>query len=178
MDQLVKAQIDLADINDLPRFDLVMRRSPPTRPRAPCSPPPPSASSAASSTSTWPPSAAAARASLPLGHASAAVRAGDLLFLSRLFAADGHRLIPGAHVDPDFPYAGSSRRPDRVHPGRAVALCRAAGGNLDAVTRQQLFYTDLRESGVSFRTMAARFGDGMPATSVCASRRPPSPAAA
>ena len=47
---------------------------------------------------------------VPLGHASPAVRAGDLVFLSGLFAATGEGLIPEARVDPGFPYAGSSLR--------------------------------------------------------------------
>ena len=48
---------------------------------------------------------------------------------------------------------------------QADALCRAAGASLDAVTRQQFFFSDLREAGVAFRTMTAGFGDAMPAMS-------------
>jgi enamine deaminase RidA (YjgF/YER057c/UK114 family) len=104
---------------------------------------------------------------IPLGHASPVVRAGDLIFLSGLFAADATGLVPGARIDPDFPYAGSS-----IHAqtewilDQADALCRAADTGLETVARQQIFYTDLREFDASFRAVAARFGEGMPATSV------------
>lgn len=104
---------------------------------------------------------------LPLGHASPVVRAGDLIFLSGLFAADDNGLIPGARLDPGFPYTGSSIRAQTEWIlDQADTLCRAAGASLDRVARQQLFYTDLREFDASFRAVAARFGDGMPATSV------------
>jgi len=104
---------------------------------------------------------------IPLGHASPAVRAGDLLFLSGLFAADADGVIASARVDPDFPYAGSS-----IHVqtewilDQADALCRAAGMELGAVARQQLFYSDLHQFDASFRSIATRFGDALPATSV------------
>jgi enamine deaminase RidA (YjgF/YER057c/UK114 family) len=49
---------------------------------------------------------------------------------------------------------------------QADSLCRAAGTDLGAAARQQIFYIDLRDFDASFRTIAARFGDGLPATSV------------
>jgi enamine deaminase RidA (YjgF/YER057c/UK114 family) len=108
-----------------------------------------------------------ARCPVPLGHASAAVRAGDLLFLSGLHAATEDGVIPGARIDPGFPYAGSSIRAQTEWIlEQADSLCRAAGTDLGAVARQQIFYTDLRDFDASFRTIAARFGDGLPATSV------------
>jgi enamine deaminase RidA (YjgF/YER057c/UK114 family) len=104
---------------------------------------------------------------IPIGHASPVVRAGDLIFLSGLFAADANGLVPGARIDPGFPYAGSSISVQTEWIlDQADGLCRAAGSGLEAVARQQLFYTDLREFDASFRVVAARFGDGLPATSV------------
>jgi enamine deaminase RidA (YjgF/YER057c/UK114 family) len=108
-----------------------------------------------------------ARCPVPLGHASAAVRAGDLLFLSGLSAADDGGLVREAQVDPGFPYAASSIRAQTEWIlAQAEALCRAAGLGLESAARQQLFYTDLREFDASWRALAARFGDDMPATSV------------
>ena len=107
------------------------------------------------------------RCPVPLGHASAAVRAGDLVFLSGLYAATEDGVIPGARIDPGFPYAGSSIRAQTEWIlEQAEALCRAAGIGLDAAARQQIFYTDLRDFDASFRVIATRFGDGLPATSV------------
>src|SRR5262249_11767930 len=104
---------------------------------------------------------------VPLGHASAAVRAGNLVFLSGLFAATGDGVIPDARVNRGFPYAGSAIRAQTEWIlEQADALCRAAGADLGAVARQQLFYTDLREFDASFRSIAARHGDALPATSV------------
>jgi len=104
---------------------------------------------------------------VPLGHASPAVRAGDLVFLSGLCAADPGGLIAAARVDPGFPYAGSSMRAQTEWIlAQAETLCRAAGIGLDAVARQQLFYTDLGAFDASWGPIAARFGDGMPATSI------------
>jgi enamine deaminase RidA (YjgF/YER057c/UK114 family) len=104
---------------------------------------------------------------VPLGHASPVVRAGELVFLSGLCAANAAGAIPAARVDPGFPYAGSSIRAQTEWIlVQAEALCCAAGLGLDAVARQQLFYTDLREFDASWQSIATRHGDGMPATSV------------
>jgi len=104
---------------------------------------------------------------VPLGHASPVVRAGDLVFLSGLCAAGASGLIAEARLDAGFPYAGSSMRAQTAFIlDQAEALCRAAGLGLDAIARQQLFYRELREFDASFQEIAARFGDGMPATSV------------
>jgi enamine deaminase RidA (YjgF/YER057c/UK114 family) len=89
------------------------------------------------------------------------------VFLSGLFAATAEGALPATRVDPGFPYAGSSIRAQTEWIlGQADALCRAAGADLGAVARQQLFYADLREFDASWQTIAACFGDGLPATSV------------
>ena len=177
MAHVLKAQIWLADINDLPRMEDAWRAA------FPQDPPARTVLSAADFGVTGGiieinlvavrrdghtrKEIVSARCPVPIGHASPAVRAGDLLFLSGLFAATGDGVIPQARVDHGFPYAGSSLRVQTEWIlEQADALCRAAGTELGAAARQQLFYTDLREFDASFRSVAARFGDALPATSV------------
>lgn len=177
MEQVVKAQIWLADLADLPRFEASWRavfpHAPPARTVLPCT-------SYGALGSLLEINLIALREGgrvrkepvnascpIPLGHASAAVRAGELVFLSGLFASDGNGLIPAGAVDPGFPYAGSPIRAQTEWIlDRADALCRAAGVRLRDAVRQQLFYTDLREFDASFRAVVDRFGEEMPATSV------------
>jgi enamine deaminase RidA (YjgF/YER057c/UK114 family) len=177
LEHVVKAQVWLADINDLPRLDdswrLAFPKDPPARTVL-------AASDFGCVGGIIEVNLIAVRAGgkvrkeviqgrgvVPIGHASAAVRAGDLVFFSGLCAADGGGLIKDARRDPGFPYASSSIRvqTDWIL-GQAETLCRAAGLDLEAVARQQLFYTDLREFDPSWRVLAARFADAMPATSV------------
>src|SRR5262249_60499490 len=79
----------------------------------------------------------------------------------------GAGVMPPARVDGVFLYGGAPlrARPKWI-PERADVLCPTAGTDLHAVARQQLFYTDLREFDASFRSIASRFGDALPATSV------------
>lgn len=177
MTDVLKAQIWLADITDLPRMEDAWRAAFPTDPPARTVLPATAFGAlggiieinliAVRTGAASRKEVVRAPCPVPIGHASPAVRAGDLVFLSGLFAADAGGLIPAARLDPGFPYAGSSIRAQTAFIlDQAEALCRAAGLGLDAVARQQLFYGDLREFDASFREVAARFGDGMPATSV------------
>ncbi len=177
MDQVVKAQVWLADMADLPRMEDAWRAAfphdPPARTVLPCT-------GFGVLGGLIEVNLIAVRAGgairkevvrtncpVPIGHASPVVRAGDLVFLSGLFAANGEGLIPGARPDPAFPFVGSALRTQTEWIlEQAEALCRAAGTRLDGAVRQQVFYTDLREFDASFRVFAERFGDGMPATSV------------
>jgi enamine deaminase RidA (YjgF/YER057c/UK114 family) len=177
MDHVVKAQIYLADLADLPRFEDAWRAAFPTDPPARTVLP---ASAfgclgciveinliAVSAGGRTRKQIVSGPCPVPLGHASPAVRAGELLFLSGLFAADADGLIPGARIDPAFPYATPSIvLQTEWLLDQADALCRAAGASLEAVARQQLFYADLRDFAVSFRSITSRFGDAVPATSV------------
>jgi len=174
---VVKAQIWLADIADLPRMEAAWRAAfphdPPARTVLPCA----GfgvvgglieinliALRAGGATRK---EIVRAACPVPIGHASPAVRAGDLVFLSGLFAANGDGLIPPARTDATFPYAGSSLRTQTEWIlDQAEALCRAAGTRLGGAVRQQVFYTDLRDFDASYRVFADRFGDGLPATSV------------
>lgn len=79
------------------------------------------------------------------GH-SQAVRAGDLLFMSGLLAADGAGLVQRARLDPAQPYFGSSVQSQmQVLLENAQKICRAAGTSLANVVRIQQYHTDLKD---------------------------------
>lgn len=80
------------------------------------------------------------------GHAQA-IRAGDLLFLSGLMAVDSSgALAPAARIDPRQPHFGSA-----VHLqmdcmlAQAQRICRKAGTSLANVVRVQQFHTSLSD---------------------------------
>jgi enamine deaminase RidA (YjgF/YER057c/UK114 family) len=177
LDRVVKAQIYLADMNDLPRMEDSWRAAFPVDPPARTVLPATGFGAlgaiievnliAVGKGGAIDKEVVAPTCPVPLGHASAAVRAGDLVFISGLFAATGGGLVAEARIDPGFPYAGSSIRAQTEWVlEQADALCRAAGLGLQAVARQQLFYRNLEEFDASFQAMMGRFGDDMPATSV------------
>ena len=77
---------------------------------------------------------------------SQAVRAGNLLFLSGLLAADGAGLVRGARIDPAQPYFGSSVQAQmQAMLDNAHKICRAAGTSLANVVRIQQYHTNLAE---------------------------------
>ncbi len=79
------------------------------------------------------------------GHAMA-VRAGDLLLISGLVAADAGGLIARARPDPQRPYFDSGVDAQMEHLlAMADALCRKAGTRLENVLRIQQVHTDLAE---------------------------------
>ena len=177
MERVVKAQIWLADMADLPRMEDAWRAAFPKDPPARTVLPAIGFGCeggiievnliAVRNGGAVQKEVVRANCPVPLGHASPAVRAGDLVFLSGLFAASGEGLIPEARVDSGFPYAGSTlRKQTEWILDQADALCRAAGTNLGGAVRQQLFYNDLRDFDASYRAFEARFKDGLPATSV------------
>ena len=78
------------------------------------------------------------------GHVQA-VRAGDLLFLSGLMAVDaGGALAPSARIDPRQPHFGSAvqLQMDALL-AQAQRICRKAGTALANVVRAQQFHTNL-----------------------------------
>lgn len=80
------------------------------------------------------------------GHVQA-IRAGDLLFLSGLMAADASgALAPAARTDPRQPHFGSAvhLQMDYVL-AQAQRICRKAGTSLANVVRAQQFHTDLAD---------------------------------
>jgi len=80
------------------------------------------------------------------GHVQA-VRAGDLLFLSGLMAVDsGGALARDARADPRQPYFGAAIHLQMDHLlKQAQRICRQAGTSLDNLVRAQQFHTDLAD---------------------------------
>jgi enamine deaminase RidA (YjgF/YER057c/UK114 family) len=75
-----------------------------------------------------------------------AVRAGDLVLFSGMVAADENGRVPEAQVDPGKPYFGSSidGQMDCLI-AEAGQICKGAGTTLENIVRIQQFHTDLRE---------------------------------
>lgn len=84
---------------------------------------------------------------LPFEGYVQAIRAGDLLFLSGLMAVDKNGALAGeARTDMAKPYFGSAVRLQMDYVLReAQRICRAAGTDLANVVRAQQFHTDLAD---------------------------------
>src|SRR6202040_998888 len=79
-------------------------------------------------------------------HQPQAVKAGDLLFIPALMAADRDGLVPSAAVNPRQPYFSSSPEVQaEVIIDKVTRLCEAAGTSLANIVRLLLFLTDIRE---------------------------------
>ena len=92
-------------------------------------------------------------------HQPQAVKAGDLLFIPALMAADRNGLVPSAAVDPRQPYFSSSpeAQADTIIDNFA-RLCEAAGTSLANVVRVLLFHTDIREFYPVYKVWERRLG--------------------
>jgi enamine deaminase RidA (YjgF/YER057c/UK114 family) len=101
------------------------------------------------------------------GHTQA-VRAGDLLFISGLLAADGAGPARVAQIDPAQPYFGSSVQAQmQVLLGNAEKICRAAGTSLANVARIQQYHTDLQEFYPAYQVWEQRLpGQHLPFSAV------------
>jgi len=87
----------------------------------------------------------------------AAVLAGDLLLCSALLAADENGALPGCLPDLRQPYFGSTAEAQVDHIiDRAARLCERAGTRLSNMVRLQLFMTDLAEVDAACRALARR----------------------
>jgi enamine deaminase RidA (YjgF/YER057c/UK114 family) len=76
----------------------------------------------------------------------AAIKCGDLLFLSGLMAVENGRLIDEAKVDERQPFYGIPVKAEmRSIIGQAEAICRSAGTSLRNAVRIQQFHTDLAD---------------------------------
>jgi enamine deaminase RidA (YjgF/YER057c/UK114 family) len=92
-------------------------------------------------------------------HQPQAVRAGDLLFISGLMAADRDGIVPAAAADPRQPWFSSSPQAQAEFIiGNIAALCEAAGTSLANVVRVQQFHTDLREFHQVYKVWERRLG--------------------
>ena len=179
LSDVVKAQVYLADIQDVPAFNQVWRRHfgrdlPPTT-YVPTRNPGfaiadarceinliahrGAGKSATRVSGTLPP----ACEGLP-----PAVRAGDLLLFSGMLAADGDGVVSKARVDPLQPYFGSSIEAQMdCLIDEAEAICRAAGVTLDNLVRIQQFHTDLNELHAACRAWERRLpGRALPLSAI------------
>ena len=86
------------------------------------------------------------------GHVQA-IRAGDLLFLSGLMAVDkGGVLAASARIDPRQPYFGSAVQLQMEHMlAQAQRICAKAGTSLGNVVRVQQFHTDLADFNAAWQ---------------------------
>jgi enamine deaminase RidA (YjgF/YER057c/UK114 family) len=79
-------------------------------------------------------------------HQPQAVKAGDLLFIPALMAADHDGLIPSAILDQRQPHFSSSPEVQaEAIIGNIARLCEASGTSLTNVVRVLLFHTDIDE---------------------------------
>lgn len=93
------------------------------------------------------------------GH-PAAVKAGDLLFLSGLMANDANGLVSAARIDPRQPYFGSSPEAQAAYIiEKAERICAAAGASLANIVRMQQFHTDLGDFYPAYAAWQRRLGD-------------------
>jgi enamine deaminase RidA (YjgF/YER057c/UK114 family) len=92
-------------------------------------------------------------------HQPQAVRAGDLLFIPALMAADRDGLLASATVDPRQPHFSSSPHAQAEAIIDNIArLCAAAGTSLANVVRVLLFLTDIAEFYPVYKTWERRLG--------------------
>ncbi|MDB5560236.1 MAG: hypothetical protein JWQ36_3170 [Enterovirga sp.] len=181
---VVKVQVYLADIADLPRFDRVWHEFFPENPPARTIYPIRAlgvtegrieinfvalrnggrAKKELVKTSSARPS--------PFGETQA-VKAGDFLFLSGLMAADANGLVPSARANPGYPYDRDTAAAQMVDiMEQAQAICRAAGTDLRNAVRMLTVHTDLSESYRAAAAASAYFPDGPPATTTVGVQAP------
>jgi len=176
MEDVVKVQVYLSDIDDLPRFNRVWREFFPKDAPALTVYPIRAlgvtegrievnfvALRSNGATKKEVISTDAARRS-PFGETQA-VRAGDFLFLSGLMAVDEGGLVESAKLNPAYPHdrdAAAAQMADIME--QAQAICRAAGTDLRRAVRMTTVHTDLSESYRAAAEAARFFSDGPPAT--------------
>jgi enamine deaminase RidA (YjgF/YER057c/UK114 family) len=171
MDSVVKAQVFLADVQDIPAFNEVWRRY--------------FANSAPASliVPTSRPGFAIADATIEINLVAlreagsikkqviqvprftgfcgqpAAIRAGDLLLVSGLMGIDRDGPVPGVARSDRSPYFGASIDHQMEHIlAVAQEVCAAAGTRLANVVRIQQFHTDLAEFYPSYRIWQRHMG--------------------
>ncbi len=92
-------------------------------------------------------------------HQPQAVKAGDLLFIPALMAADRDGIMPAAAVNPRQPYFSSSPEMQAEAIIDNIArLCEAAGTSLTNVVRVLLFFTDIGEFYPVYKVWERRLG--------------------
>jgi enamine deaminase RidA (YjgF/YER057c/UK114 family) len=92
-------------------------------------------------------------------HQPQAVKAGDLLFVPALMAADRNGLVPAAAVNPRQPHFSSSPAAQaETILDNITKLCEAAGTSLANVVRVLLFHSDIREFYSVYKVWERRLG--------------------
>jgi enamine deaminase RidA (YjgF/YER057c/UK114 family) len=92
-------------------------------------------------------------------HQQQAVRAGDLVFIPAMMAADRDGIVTRAAVDPRQPQFGSSAETQaEVIIDNMARLADAAGSSLANVVRVLMFLTDIREFYAVYKVWERRLG--------------------
>ena len=111
------------------------------------------------------PGSAASKRHIDAGVATAfryqpqAVKAGDLVFIPALMAADGNGLVSSAATDPRQPhFSSSSEAQADVILDNISRLCKAAGTSLANAVRVLLFLTDMRDFYPVYKAWERRLG--------------------
>lgn len=176
MEHVVKAGVYLTDINDIPRLDRVWReffpKNPPARTIMPvqCIVVPEgrieiTLVAIKKEGRTKKEVISTSRAPAPLFHESQAVRAGEILFLSGLLAADERGIVPAARRNPHYPYAANRAAAQmEAIMQHAQAICEAAGTDLRHALRLTTMHIDLNEYAHAIGARRPCFPDGQPAT--------------
>jgi enamine deaminase RidA (YjgF/YER057c/UK114 family) len=155
--EVVKAQVYLRDIEDIPAFNEVWQKHFPEGPPAttiiPTSTPGFICETGRIEINTISVRRGAdtrkevVEAGVPMPYAGQvqAIRAGDLLFISGLMAVDERgSLAAEARVDPQRPYFGDAAQLQTAYMlAQAERICRKAGTSLANVVRAQQFHTSL-----------------------------------
>jgi enamine deaminase RidA (YjgF/YER057c/UK114 family) len=176
MPNVVKAQVYLTNINDLPRLDRIWREAFPKDPPARTIYPVRSLGvtescieinfvGVADNGKTRKDVVSTGAARRPIFHESQAIRAGEFLFLSGLMAADESGLVDAARINPGYPYESDSAavQMDDIMT-QAQAICRAAGTDLSRALRMLNVHTDLNEYYRAAQIRRRFFTDGEPAS--------------
>ena len=94
-------------------------------------------------------------------HQPQAVKAGDLLFIPALMAADRDGLLPAAAADPRQPHFSSlPQMQAEAIVDNIARLCAAAGTSLTNVVRVLLFLTDIGDFYPVYKVWERRLGGG------------------
>ena len=176
MANVVKANVYLTDLEDIPRLDRVWREFFPIDPPARTIMPVTSIVvpdsrieitfvAVRDQGATRKEVIRSGNAPAPIFHESQAIRAGEFVFLSNLLAADAGGLVPSARINPKFPYTVNSPAAQmEAIMKHAEAICVAAGTGLRHGLRLLTQHTDMRDYASAVPLRRPYFPDGQPAT--------------
>ena len=164
LDDVVKAQVYLRDRADLPAFNEVWRSHFAVAPATTIIPTAKPGFIIADGRIEINTISLRQRTATRIGDngATAAVRAGDLLFLSGLTASDADGLLADVGDCAEAPFVAIPIKDQvRAMATRAQAICRKAGADLANLVRLQLFLTDLSELAPTIEAWSDAL-DGLP----------------